>query len=382
MALNALESHFGLPPQPDPEHRSGEDAVEPVVHVVQMLHGHGVHSVERTLMARDEQLIEASAGHWNAAHCELAKSELAQRLAAPMVPLLEFINGSKHVIALSTGVAVLDRLLGGGVRTEEVTELCGSSGTAKTQLCLGVVASVLVESSRARVIFVDTLGNFSPELLAATVACRLPPAPGAGPALAAGAPAAQAAALRDPRVRALLARVRVVKAFDLPSLVAAVSLDHAEQPVRLLVVDSMAGVLAPLMGGRGSMLASSAVARVGRRLKEQALRLRLAVLLTNNVVIDHVGGGHKPALGTTYVSIPSTRVMLQPVPPEQHQPPQPQRVSARLVRSRRCSVTDSAVSFVAPALTLAMPPPPLLPMPTSMPMPPPPLPRSRLAPYS
>ena len=134
----------------------------------------------------------------------------------------------------------------------------------------------------------------------------------------------------------------------------AVSLDRAEQPVRLLVVDSMAGVFAPLMGGRGSMLASSAVARVGRRLKEQALRLRLAVLLTSNVVIDNVGGGHKPALGTTHMSTPCTRVMMQQVPAE---PGQPQRVAARLVRSRRSSVTDPAVSFVAPALALAMPPP-------------------------
>ncbi|CAH8524676.1 unnamed protein product [Dicrocoelium dendriticum] len=61
---------------------------------------------------------------------------------------------------LSTGYTKLDELLGGGIRTSELTELIGDSAVGKTQLCLSLCASLLASDSKACVLYMDTNGNF------------------------------------------------------------------------------------------------------------------------------------------------------------------------------------------------------------------------------
>ncbi len=55
-----------------------------------------------------------------------------------------------------TGVASIDRLLGGGLETDGVTELYGEGGSGKTLLCLEVAARVAREG--AWVLYIDTEG--------------------------------------------------------------------------------------------------------------------------------------------------------------------------------------------------------------------------------
>jgi len=57
---------------------------------------------------------------------------------------------------LPTGIASLDRLLGGGLETDAVTEVYGEGGSGKTLLCLEVAARV-ARASRW-VLYVDTEG--------------------------------------------------------------------------------------------------------------------------------------------------------------------------------------------------------------------------------
>jgi len=57
--------------------------------------------------------------------------------------LIREINGIKH---FNTGVEELDKLLKDeGLSSDELVEVCGSSGSGKTYFCLKLVALALIE---------------------------------------------------------------------------------------------------------------------------------------------------------------------------------------------------------------------------------------------
>lgn len=73
----------------------------------------------------------------------------------------------KNLARCSTGSKELDKMLGGGIETQALTELIGEYGVGKTQLCLKL--SVMVQLPRSegglegRALYIDTEGTFSPE---------------------------------------------------------------------------------------------------------------------------------------------------------------------------------------------------------------------------
>lgn len=60
---------------------------------------------------------------------------------------------------ISTGLARLDNLLGGGIAGGEICDIFGPSGTGKTQLAMQVCANAVTE----KIIYQDTTGTFRPE---------------------------------------------------------------------------------------------------------------------------------------------------------------------------------------------------------------------------
>ena len=71
-----------------------------------------------------------------------------------------------------TGIPALDRLLGGGLETDSLTEVYGEGGSGKTVFCVALAVRALSEGRW--VLYVDTEG-LSPHRLAASAA-SLPPA--------------------------------------------------------------------------------------------------------------------------------------------------------------------------------------------------------------
>jgi len=73
----------------------------------------------------------------------------------------------KSMLRCITGSKNLDKILGGGIETQAMTELIGDYGVGKTQLCLtlAVIAQLPREQGglEGNVIFMDTEGTFSPE---------------------------------------------------------------------------------------------------------------------------------------------------------------------------------------------------------------------------
>jgi RecA/RadA recombinase len=64
---------------------------------------------------------------------------------------------------ISTGSSNLDRFLRGGIRTGIITNIFGESGSGKSQFCFSICANLLKKNDNAKIIYIDTSGNFRPE---------------------------------------------------------------------------------------------------------------------------------------------------------------------------------------------------------------------------
>ena len=84
-----------------------------------------------------------------------------------------FITGSelaekrKNIIRITTGSAVLDELLGGGIESMAITEAFGEFRTGKTQLAHTLCVTTQLPKEKGggngKVIYIDTEGTFRPE---------------------------------------------------------------------------------------------------------------------------------------------------------------------------------------------------------------------------
>lgn len=54
----------------------------------------------------------------------------------------------------------LDKLLGGGLFTSHIYELCGPSASGKTQLCFNILLNV-IKVTQKNIIYIDTKKDFS-----------------------------------------------------------------------------------------------------------------------------------------------------------------------------------------------------------------------------
>lgn len=83
------------------------------------------------------------------------------------IPATTLYYKRKNIGKISTGSKNFDYLLGGGLETKSITEVCGQFGTGKTQLCH--TACVIVQQDysngglRGSALYVDTENTFRPE---------------------------------------------------------------------------------------------------------------------------------------------------------------------------------------------------------------------------
>uniref|UniRef100_A0AAA9RY22 RAD51 paralog D n=2 Tax=Bos TaxID=9903 RepID=A0AAA9RY22_BOVIN len=115
-----------------------------------------------------------------------------------------------------------------------------------------------------------------------------------------------------------LQRIQVVRAFDifqmldvLQDLRGAVSqqVSSSSGTLKVVVVDSVAAVVAPLLGGQ-QREGLALMMQLARELKTLARDLSVAVLVTNHMTRDRDSGQLKPALGRSWSFVPSTRLLL------------------------------------------------------------------------
>uniref|UniRef100_A0A8C4S837 RAD51 paralog D n=1 Tax=Erpetoichthys calabaricus TaxID=27687 RepID=A0A8C4S837_ERPCA len=161
---------------------------------------------------------------------------------------------------LSTGNESLDKLLDSGLYTGEVTELIGSPGSGKTQVCLGVAANVACELKR-NVVYIDSTGGLSASRLLEIVKSKVSTA--------------------EQQV------INEMVSFVLQS-------PSGSSSLKAVIVDSVRAVLLPVIGGN--------------QIEEE-----MKIYFVTNHVIRESNGAVKPGLGRSWSHVPRTRILLQHV---------------------------------------------------------------------
>ena len=82
---------------------------------------------------------------------------------AAFMTALEYNSRRERIVRITTGSAELDKLLGGGIETQSITEIFGEFRTGKTQLCHTLcVTSQLptnMGGANGKAVYIDTEGT-------------------------------------------------------------------------------------------------------------------------------------------------------------------------------------------------------------------------------
>ncbi|NXU53674.1 RA51D protein, partial [Turnix velox] len=263
--------------------------------MIQLLRGIGLKTVVDFVSSDLEDVAQKCSLSYKAL-VAVRRVLLAQFSAFPTngADLYEELKSSTAI--LPTGNSSLDQLLDSGLYTGEMLELMGAPGSGKTQVCLGIVASMSL-SLKQHVLFLDSTGGFT-----ASRICQM-----------------LQAQTETEEEQAALQRIQVVRVFNIYEVLRALQelRDHLSQqmvmstgPLKMVVLDSVSAVIYPLLGGKQSE-GLALMMQLGRDLKALAREFSLAVVVTNQVTKDSSTGALKPALGRSWSFVPSTRVLLE-----------------------------------------------------------------------
>ncbi|NXC81318.1 RA51D protein, partial [Cercotrichas coryphoeus] len=277
--------------------------------MIQLLRANGIRTVVDFVSSDLEDVAQKCSLSYKAL-VAVRRVLLAQFSAFPAngADLYEELKSSTAI--LPTGSPSLDQLLDSGLYTGEVTELMGAPGSGKTQVCLGIAASVSL-GLKQHVLFLDSTGGFTASRLYQMLQAQT----------------------EDEEEQAILGRLRlgfvlqlealqriqVVRVFHIYEVLGALQelRDRLSQqvlssvgPLKMVVLDSVSAVIYPLLGGRQSE-GLGLMMQLSRELKTLAREFSLAVVVTNQVTRDSSTGPLKPALGRSWSFVPSTRVLLE-----------------------------------------------------------------------
>ncbi|XP_020601722.1 DNA repair protein RAD51 homolog 4-like [Orbicella faveolata] len=206
---------------------------------------------------------------------------------------------------LSTGCDNLDELLDGGLYTGELTEIVGSAGVGKSQICMGIAMFTAMETKK-NVLYIDTGGSLS-----AT------------------------------RIKDMLQEwnASLDDQGDDDN-------DDSVRDLRMIIVDSVAGVISPILGGQ-QIHGHSLMVNLSRTLKALAVEHSVAVVITNNVVTDSSKSAFstKPALGPTWAHVPNTRLFIRKNSSSQADSSEVERI-ATIVKSSRQKLQVSCAFYI------------------------------------
>ncbi|XP_012868628.1 PREDICTED: DNA repair protein RAD51 homolog 4 [Dipodomys ordii] len=263
--------------------------------MVQLLRSVGVKTVMDLAAADLEEVAQKCSLSYKAL-VALRRVLLAQFSAFPLngADLYEELKTSTAI--LSTGIESLDKLLDAGLYTGEVTEVVGGPGSGKTQLCLCVATNV-AHSLKQSVLYIDSSGGLTASRLLQLL---------------------QARTQDEEEQAAALQRIQVAHAFDIFQVLdvlqdlrgtVAQQVIGSSGAVKVVVVDSVTAVVAPLLGGQ-QREGLALMVQLARELKILARDLNLAVVVANHLTRDRDTGRLKPALGRSWSFVPSTRILL------------------------------------------------------------------------
>ncbi|KAG1957463.1 DNA repair RAD51-like protein [Pimephales promelas] len=203
---------------------------------IKALQSENIRTVEDFVSCNPEELAQKCSLSYKAL-VAVRRVLLAQCTAFPVsgADLYEELLSSTAI--LSTGSPSLDKLLDSGLYTGEITELIGSPGSGKTQVCFSVAVN-MSHQLKQTVFYIDTRGGVCANRLLQMLQTRTPN--------------------MEEQMEALK-KIKVFRVFDVFSLLACLQnlrsdgLQKASVgggSVKALMVDSVSAVLSSMLGGK------------------------------------------------------------------------------------------------------------------------------------
>jgi len=239
---------------------------------LQQLVDHGIHCVESIAFMPMRKLMEVKGIGDQKAQRVMAAAR--QIVPMGMVSAAQMLHIRRQMVMLTTGSTQLDRLLGGGIETGQITEVFGEFRCGKTQLChtLCVACQMPTENGGAesKALYIDTEGTFRPERLI-SIASRY--------------------GLNEEDVLENVTYARAYNAEHQEKLLAEVGGVFCESRYALLVVDSATGLFRTDYIGRNELAErQQSLNRFLRKLQCIANEHGVAVVITNQVQATPGGG--------------------------------------------------------------------------------------------
>ncbi|KAJ1697108.1 hypothetical protein LUZ63_005620 [Rhynchospora breviuscula] len=226
--------------------------------------------------------------------------------AADKIVSMGYVTGSdllqkrKQIVKITTGSQALDELLGGGIETAALTEAFGEFRSGKTQLahtlCVSTQLPISMHGGNGKVAYIDTEGTFRPDRIV-PIAERF--------GMDAGA---------------VLDNIIYARAYTYEhqyNLLLGLAAKMAEEPFRLLILDSVIALFRVDFTGRGELAErQQKLAQMLSRITKIAEEFNVAVYMTNQVIADPGGGvfitdPKKPAGGHVLAHASTVRMMLR-----------------------------------------------------------------------
>ena len=128
----------------------------------------GYDSVESIAVATPGELMEASEIGARVAVKVINSARDASKMGYEKA--VEVLERRKHIGRVSTGSKMLDKIIGGGVETQGITEVYGEFGTGKSQIAHNLCVNVQLPPEQGglggKAVYIDTENTFRPERIA------------------------------------------------------------------------------------------------------------------------------------------------------------------------------------------------------------------------
>jgi DNA repair protein RadA len=233
---------------------------------------------------------------------EIAKTiiiEAISKLDQKPISAADLLLKEEKCLKISTGSTELDKLLGGGIFTGEITEISGEFATGKTQICFQLCINVQLPPEQGGleggVYYIDTEGTFSSTRIVQM---------------------AQSIGLDPKKFLSNIAVTRTYNSDHLTFLIMNVEQIIKERNIKLFIIDSIASHFRAEYVGEGKLVSrQQAVMRLAETMKQLVEKFDLAIVVTNQVIatMDEslFDKSPHPALGFAWAHRPHQRILLR-----------------------------------------------------------------------
>ncbi|MHA1122641.1 MAG: DNA repair and recombination protein RadA [Candidatus Heimdallarchaeota archaeon] len=233
---------------------------------------------------------------------EIAKTIITEAISnidQKPVSAADLLLKEEKRLKITTGSTELDKLLGGGIFTGEITEVSGEFASGKTQLCFQLCINVQLPPEQGGleggVYYIDTEGTFSSTRIVQM---------------------AQSKGLDPKNLLRNIAVTRTYNSDHLTFLIMNVEQIIKERNIKLFIIDSIASHFrAEYIGDDRLVSRQQAIMRLAETMKQLIEKYDIAILVTNQVIatMDEslFDKSPHPALGFAWAHRPHQRVLLR-----------------------------------------------------------------------